>query len=179
MVVNLGFGSSSAPAARTAVLFTLKSSTFARRSIEILGILIPSEETISSNQSRPAPSPISGLGECRRDQRSKQRIQSPGQATLGAAEKWEGGRSGSSTRRRCTAARAFSDRAPPAPGVRDETADDARARLRQQFQKESDELEKIATATEKAWIDSILVLITASSAQRCRPAAGLDHAPRI
>ena len=56
----------------------------------------------------------------------------------------------------------FSTEPPPAPGVRDESMDDARARLRQQFKNESHELLKIATATEKAWIDSILVLETAA-----------------
>jgi Patatin-like phospholipase len=56
----------------------------------------------------------------------------------------------------------FQTEPPPVPGVRDETPDDARARLRQQFKKESTELLKIAPATEKAWIDSILVLETAA-----------------
>jgi hypothetical protein len=56
----------------------------------------------------------------------------------------------------------FQTEPPPAPGVRDETLDDARSRLRQQFKKESNELLKIATPKEKAWIDSILVLETAA-----------------
>jgi hypothetical protein len=56
----------------------------------------------------------------------------------------------------------FQTEPPPPPGVRDETLDDARARLRQQFKNESNELLKISTATEKAWIDSILVLETAA-----------------
>jgi hypothetical protein len=56
----------------------------------------------------------------------------------------------------------FQTEPPPVPGVRDETPDDARARLRQQFQKESTELLKITPATEKAWIDSILLLETAA-----------------
>jgi hypothetical protein len=48
---------------------------------------------------------------------------------------------------------------PPAPGVRDETPEDARALLRQQFNKESAKLRQVAPATEQAWIDSILVHI--------------------
>src|ERR1700675_2925848 len=56
----------------------------------------------------------------------------------------------------------FQTEPPPMPGIRDETPDDARARLRQQFKKESTELLKIAPATEKAWIDSILILETAA-----------------
>ena len=56
----------------------------------------------------------------------------------------------------------FRPKPPPVPGIRDETPDDARARLRQQFKKESTELLKIAPATEKAWIDSILILETAA-----------------
>jgi hypothetical protein len=56
----------------------------------------------------------------------------------------------------------FQTEPPPPTGVRDETVDDARARLRQQFKNESKELLKISTATEKAWIDSILVLETSA-----------------
>ena len=61
---------------------------------------------------------------------------------------------------RCS--RPFPDRTSSVPGIQDETPDDARARLRQQFKKESTELLKIAPATEKAWIDSILILETAA-----------------
>ena len=56
----------------------------------------------------------------------------------------------------------FQTEPPPPTGVRDETVDDARARLRQQFKNESKELLKISTAAEKAWIDSILVLETSA-----------------
>jgi hypothetical protein len=56
----------------------------------------------------------------------------------------------------------FQTEPPPPPGVRDETLDDARARLRQQFKNESKELLKLSPATEKAWIDSILVLETSA-----------------
>jgi hypothetical protein len=48
------------------------------------------------------------------------------------------------------------------PGVRDDTPDQARARLRQLFKKESVELMKISNEAEQAWIDSILVLETAA-----------------
>jgi Patatin-like phospholipase len=56
----------------------------------------------------------------------------------------------------------FQTEPPPPTGVRDETVDDARARLRQQFKNESNELLKISAAAEKAWIDSILVLETSA-----------------
>jgi hypothetical protein len=48
------------------------------------------------------------------------------------------------------------------PGVRDDTPDEARVRLRQLFKKESVELMKISNEAEQAWIDSILVLETAA-----------------
>jgi hypothetical protein len=56
----------------------------------------------------------------------------------------------------------FQTEPPPPPGVRNDTRENACARLRQQFNKESAELQKINPATEKAWIDSILVLETAA-----------------
>jgi Patatin-like phospholipase len=56
----------------------------------------------------------------------------------------------------------FQTQPAPAPGVRDDTPDDARARLRQQFKKESTELLKIDAVNERAWLDSILVLETAA-----------------
>jgi len=52
---------------------------------------------------------------------------------------------------------------PPSPkGVRDDSIDDARKRLRQLFAKESAELLQLGAAVEEAWIDSILVLETAA-----------------
>lgn len=56
----------------------------------------------------------------------------------------------------------FHTKPPPAPGVRDDTVDDARARLRKQFNKESKTLSDADPTAEKAWIDSILVLETAA-----------------
>jgi hypothetical protein len=51
---------------------------------------------------------------------------------------------------------------PPPPRTREDTEDEARARLRKQFTKESTALLAISAETEKAWIDSILVLETAA-----------------
>jgi hypothetical protein len=56
----------------------------------------------------------------------------------------------------------FRTEPPPKPGVRDENLDDAQARLRQQFNKESEKLRAVSPETEQAWIDSILVLETAA-----------------
>jgi predicted acylesterase/phospholipase RssA len=56
----------------------------------------------------------------------------------------------------------FQTNPPPAKGVRDDSIDDARTRLRQQFAKESAELLQAGPAIEQAWIDSILVLETAA-----------------
>lgn len=51
---------------------------------------------------------------------------------------------------------------PPPPRTREDTEDEARARLRKQFTKESAALLAMSAETEKAWIDSILVLETAA-----------------
>ena len=56
----------------------------------------------------------------------------------------------------------FQTNPPPPPGIRDDSQNEARARLRKQFAKESAELLTLNQATEQAWIDSILVLETAA-----------------